>query len=129
MSSAGDKSCHCRVRYLLFHQFFDLIILSYMDSLNKIRNLFYITVHEEKNALIKDISWVNRIHLTILISVENIYIWCIALLRSRVLKCVRSSYSHCHDRDLDQGSRSYENFTAELSHLIPLLNKCVQNPL
>ena len=49
-----------------------------MDSLNKTRSLFYIKVHEAKKALIKYISPVNRIHLTILVSVENIYILCIA---------------------------------------------------
>ena len=36
---------------------FDLIwVLSYMDSLNKTRSLFYIKVHEAKKALIKDIG-------------------------------------------------------------------------
>jgi len=48
-----------------------------MDSLNKTRGLFYIKVHETKNALIKDISPVNRIRLTVLVSVEDIYILCI----------------------------------------------------
>ena len=34
----------------------------------------YIKVHEVKKALIKDIGPVNRVHLTVLGSVENIYI-------------------------------------------------------
>jgi len=51
---------------------FDLIFLFYMDSLNKTRSLFYIKVHEAKKALIKDIGPVNRVHLTVLVSVENI---------------------------------------------------------
>ena len=49
-----------------------------MDSLNKTRSLFYIKVHEEKKALIKDIGPVNRVHLTVLLSVESIYILGIA---------------------------------------------------
>ena len=49
-----------------------------MDSLNKTRILFYIKVHEAKKALIKDIGPVNRVHLTVPVSVENIYILCIA---------------------------------------------------
>ena len=49
-----------------------------MDSLNMIRSLFYIKVHEAKRALIKDIGPVNRVHLTFLVSVGNIYILCIA---------------------------------------------------
>ena len=48
---------------------FDLIVLFYMDSLNKTRSLFYIKVHEAKKALIKDIGLVNRVHLTALVSV------------------------------------------------------------
>ena len=44
-----------------------------MDSLNKTRSLFYIKVHEAKNALIKDISPVNKVHLTVLVSVGNTY--------------------------------------------------------
>ena len=51
---------------------FDLRFLFYMDSLNKTRSLFYIKVHEAKKALIKDIGPVNRVHLTVLVSVENI---------------------------------------------------------
>jgi len=47
-----------------------------MDSLNKTRSLFYIKVHGVKKAIIKDIGPVNRVHLTV--SVENIYILCIA---------------------------------------------------
>ena len=54
-----------------------------MDSLNRTRRIFYIKVHEAKKALIKDIGPVNRVYLTVLVSVENIYILCIALLRSR----------------------------------------------
>jgi len=57
---------------------FDLIVLFYMDSLNKTRSLFYIKIHEEKKTLIKDIGTVNRVHLTVLVSVENNYILCIA---------------------------------------------------
>ena len=53
---------------------FDWIVLFYMDSLNKTRSLFYIKVHEPKKALIEDISRVNRVHLAVLIRVENIYI-------------------------------------------------------
>ena len=45
-----------------------------MDSLNKTRSPFYIKVHEAKKALIKDIGPVSRSHLTVLVSVENIYI-------------------------------------------------------
>jgi len=56
-----------------------------MDSLNKTRSLFYIKVYEVKKALIKDIGPVNRVHLTVLISVENVISCCIASLRSRVL--------------------------------------------
>jgi len=53
---------------------FDLIVLFNMDSLNKTRSLFDIKVHEAKKALINDIGWVNRVHLTVLVSDENIYI-------------------------------------------------------
>ena len=49
-----------------------------MNSLNKTRSLLYIKVHEVKKGLIKDIGPVNRVHLTVLVSVENIYILCIA---------------------------------------------------
>jgi len=49
-----------------------------MDSLDKTRSLLYIKVHETKKALIKDIGPVNRAHLAVLVSVENIYILCIA---------------------------------------------------
>jgi len=49
-----------------------------MDSLIKTRSLFYIEVHEAKKALIKDIGPVNRVYLTVLVSVEKIYILCIA---------------------------------------------------
>jgi len=35
--------------------------------------MFYIKVHETKKALIKDIGPVNRVHLTVLVSVEIIY--------------------------------------------------------
>jgi len=35
---------------------FDLIVLFYMDSLNKTRSLFYIKVHEAKKALTRDIG-------------------------------------------------------------------------
>ena len=45
-----------------------------MDSLNKTRSLFHIKVHEAKKALIKDIGPANRVHSTVLVSVENIYI-------------------------------------------------------
>jgi len=45
-----------------------------MNSLNKTRSLFNIKVHEGKKASIKDIGPVNRVHLTVLVSVENIYI-------------------------------------------------------
>jgi len=62
---------------------FDSIIYVHMDSLNKTRNLFHIKVDEEKNAEIRDISWVNRIYLTVLLSVENIYVCCITSLHSR----------------------------------------------
>jgi len=55
----------------------DSIDLFYMDSLTKTRSLFYIKVHEAKKALIKDIGPVNRVHLTVLFSVENNYILCI----------------------------------------------------
>ena len=53
---------------------FDLIVLFYMDSLNKTRSLLYIKVHEATKALIKDIGPVNRVHLTVLVSIEKIYI-------------------------------------------------------
>ena len=49
-----------------------------MDSLNETRGLFYVNIHEAKKALIEDISQVNRAHLTVLVSVENIYILHIA---------------------------------------------------
>jgi len=42
-----------------------------MDSLNKTRSLFYIRAHETKKALIKDIGPVNRVNLTVLVSIEN----------------------------------------------------------
>ena len=45
-----------------------------MDSLNKTRSLLHYKVHEVKIALIKDIGSVNRVHLTVLVSIENIYI-------------------------------------------------------
>ena len=48
-----------------------------MESLNKTRSFFYIEVHEAKKPLIKDIGLVNRVHLTVLVSVEDIYILCI----------------------------------------------------
>jgi len=51
-----------------------MLDLIYMDSLNKTRSLFYITVHEVKKTLIKDIGLVNRVHFTILVSIEKIYI-------------------------------------------------------
>jgi len=54
---------------------FDLIVLFYMDSLNKTRILFYIKVHEVKKALIKDIGPVNRVHLTVLVSIEKSISW------------------------------------------------------
>ena len=57
-----------------------------MDSLNKARSLFYINVHEVKTALIKGISQVNRVHLTVLVSVENICTCCLESICSRVLK-------------------------------------------
>ena len=58
-----------------------------MDSLNETRSLFYINVHEVKKALINlEISPVSRVHLTVLVIIENIYICCIASARSRVLK-------------------------------------------
>jgi len=46
-----------------------------MDSLSKTRSLFYIKVHEAKKAFIKDIGPINRVHLTVLVGVENIYIY------------------------------------------------------
>jgi len=55
-----------------------------MDSLNKTRSLFYIKVHEAKKELIKDIGPVNRIHLTVLVSVRNTYILCIACVNLKV---------------------------------------------
>ena len=58
------------------HHFY-LIVLFYIDSLNKTRSLFYIKVHEAKKALIKDIGPINRAHLTDLVRVEYIYILCI----------------------------------------------------
>jgi len=53
------------------HYRVDLIVLFYTDSLNKTRSLFYIKVREAKKALIKDIGPVNRVHLTVLVSVET----------------------------------------------------------
>jgi len=53
---------------------FDLIGLFYMDSLNETRSLFYNKVHEVKKALIKGTSPVNRVHLTVLVSIKKIYI-------------------------------------------------------
>jgi len=52
----------------------NLRFLFYIDSLNKTRSLFYIKVYEAKKALIKDIGSVNRVHLTVLVSIEKIYI-------------------------------------------------------
>jgi len=49
-----------------------------MDTLNKTRSIFHIKVHEAKKALLKDIGPVNGVHLTVLVSVENIYILGIA---------------------------------------------------
>ena len=43
----------------------ELIVLFYMESLNKTRSFFYVKVHEAKNASIKDIGLVNRVHLTV----------------------------------------------------------------
>ena len=57
---------------------FELIVLFYMDSLNKTRSVCYIKAHEAKQTLNKDIGPVNRVHLTVLVSVENIYILSIA---------------------------------------------------
>ena len=51
-------------RMKLWWTWFDLIVLFYIDSLNKTRNLFYNKVHEAKKTLIKDINPVNRAHLT-----------------------------------------------------------------
>jgi len=58
---------------------FNLIwfVLFYMDRLNKTRSLFYIKVHEAEKPLIKGIGSVNRVHLTVLLSVEKIYVLCI----------------------------------------------------
>jgi len=63
----GRISCHSQVWFFF-----------YMDSLNETRGLFYVNIHEAKKALIEDISQVNRAHLTVLVSVENIYILHIA---------------------------------------------------
>ena len=49
-----------------------------MDSLNKTKSLFYIKVHEVKKALIKGISPVNTVHLTVVVSIQHIYILGIA---------------------------------------------------
>ena len=49
-----------------------------MDSLNKTRSLFYIKVLKVMKALIKDIGPANRVYLTVLVSLANIYILCIA---------------------------------------------------
>ena len=38
-------------------------------------NVKNIKVHKAKNALIKDIGPVNRVYLTVLVSVENIYVF------------------------------------------------------
>jgi len=79
--------CHSLgVLLLSLEALFDLIVLFYIGSVNKTRSLLYIKVHEEKKALIKDISRVNRLHLTVMFIVENIYTCCIASLHSRVLK-------------------------------------------
>ena len=56
----------------------DWIVLFYMDSLNKTKSLFYIKFHEMMKALIKDTGLVNRVHLTVLVSIENVYILGIA---------------------------------------------------
>ena len=57
---------------------FDLIVLSYMDILNKTTGHLYIEVHEAKKALIEDISQVNRAHLTVLVSVLKTSIYCVS---------------------------------------------------
>ena len=49
---------------------FDLIC---MDSLNTTRSLFYINVHEATKVWIKGIGLVNRVHLTVLVSIEKLY--------------------------------------------------------
>jgi len=49
-----------------------------MDSLNRLEVFFFIEVHETKKALIKVIGPVNRVHLTVLVSIETIYILGIA---------------------------------------------------
>jgi len=46
-----------------------------MDSLNKTRSIFYIKVREVKKAFIKDIGPVNRVHLTVLVSIEKSIFW------------------------------------------------------
>jgi len=53
------------VLLLSLEALFDLIVLFYVGSINKTRSLFYIKVHEEKKALIKDIGPVNRVNLTV----------------------------------------------------------------
>jgi len=52
---------------------FYLIVLFYIDGLNNTKSL-NIKVYEAKKTLIKDIGPVNRVHLTVLVSIENIYI-------------------------------------------------------
>ena len=46
-----------------------------MDSLNKTKSDFYIQVHEVKKALIKDNGPEDRVHLTVLVSIEKNYIF------------------------------------------------------
>jgi len=43
-----------------------------MDSSNTTRTSFYIKVHEAMKALVKDIVPVDRVHLTVLVSLEKI---------------------------------------------------------
>jgi len=54
------------------------IIYIWFDSLNKTRSLFYIEIHEAKDALLKDVCPINRVDLTVLVSVKNICILGIA---------------------------------------------------
>jgi len=51
-----------------------LVVLFYTESLNKTRFFVYIKVHVAKKALIKEIGPVNRVHLTVLVSIEKIYL-------------------------------------------------------
>jgi len=63
------------------------MVLFYTDSLIKTRSLFYIKVHEAKKASIKDIGPVNRVHLAVLVSIEQIIFTFISMMWKQPAGC------------------------------------------